>query len=184
MVGNEGSWARLPWRRIGWAGAATLLTLPLIAMQFTDEVRWTASDFLFAGAVLGGVGGLLELAARKSGRAAYRIAAAVALAIGLFSIWLTGAVGIIGSENEPANLLYLVVLIAALAGAFVARFQPEGMARAMVVAAALEAMVPPAAAFLWPAARASIWQREVFVLTGAFVAMWLLSAAMFRKAAA
>ncbi|WP_395673397.1 hypothetical protein [Phenylobacterium sp.] len=183
MTAAQGSRRNIPWRLIGWGAAAVLLATPLVAMRFTDEVNWTASDFLFMGMLFGVIGGLLELAVRKSGRAAYRLGVAVALAIAFFSIWLTGAVGIIGSENETANLLYLAVLVAALAGAFVARFQPEGMARAMVVAAVAELIVPPAAAIFWPEAREAIWRREVFVLTGGFVFLWLVAAALFRKAA-
>ena len=35
-----------PWRFVGWGIAASLLLLPLFAMQFTPEVNWTASDFI------------------------------------------------------------------------------------------------------------------------------------------
>ena len=54
-----------------------ILLLPLVAMQITDEVDWGLADFAVAGALLGGTGLLLELAARKPGSIAYRAAAAV-----------------------------------------------------------------------------------------------------------
>jgi hypothetical protein len=38
-------------RIAAWVGAGALLLVPLIAMAFTDAVRWTASDFIFAGAL-------------------------------------------------------------------------------------------------------------------------------------
>ena len=42
-----------------------LLLIPLIAMQFTDEVNWTLFDFVIAGALLFGTGLLSELIMRK-----------------------------------------------------------------------------------------------------------------------
>ena len=43
---------------------ALLLLLPAIALLFTDEVQWTAGDFLFAAVLLGGTGLLVELVVR------------------------------------------------------------------------------------------------------------------------
>jgi hypothetical protein len=42
------------------------------------------------------------------------------------------AVGIIGSEDNPANLMYGGVLAVGIIGAIIARFEPHGMARALV----------------------------------------------------
>ena len=39
-----GGWVR----PLLWGGAGLLLLAPLVAMQFTREVNWTVSDFLFA----------------------------------------------------------------------------------------------------------------------------------------
>ena len=47
-------------RITGWSFAAGLLALPAIAMQFTDEVNWSGSDFVFAAIMFGTVGGLLD----------------------------------------------------------------------------------------------------------------------------
>ena len=45
-------------RRIaGWSLAAGLLALPAVAMQFTDEVVWTGSAFLFAAIMFTTIGG-------------------------------------------------------------------------------------------------------------------------------
>ena len=44
---------------------AFLLLLPLLAMQFTDEVVWDLADFAVAGALLFGAGLTYELVARK-----------------------------------------------------------------------------------------------------------------------
>lgn len=52
---GEGAWRLNPWRVLGWGTAAALLLTPLIAMRFTSEVNWTASDFALAGVMIGGV---------------------------------------------------------------------------------------------------------------------------------
>ena len=166
-----------------WGGAGLLLLAPLIAMQFTDEVAWTTFDFAFAAGMLGGIGLGLELAVRRTGSAAYRIGAAVALAAAFFLVWITGAVGIIGSERDDANLLYGGVLLAALVGALAARFRPAGLAWAMAAAALAQVMVPVMAWSIWPGSRASLLAPEVLGSTVVFAALWLVSAWLFRKAA-
>ena len=54
-------------------------------MLFTDDVDWSVADFVFAGALLGGTGLLLELAARRPRSIVYR---AAAVAIGVAAIAL------------------------------------------------------------------------------------------------
>jgi hypothetical protein len=81
---------------------ACILLVPLLAMQITDEVDWSPADFAFAGVLLGGTGLLLELAARKPGKPAYR---AAATAIGVAAIVL-GEV-----DDAPGLMLFGGVLI-------------------------------------------------------------------------
>ena len=57
---------------------AFILILPLVAMQFTDEVVWDLADFIVAGALLVGTGLTFELAARMTGNTAYRAAVGLA----------------------------------------------------------------------------------------------------------
>jgi hypothetical protein len=81
---------------------ACILLLPLVAMQVTDEVDWGLGDFVLAGALLGGTGLLLELAARKPGNLAYR---AAATAIGVAAILLGEA------DDAPGLMLFGGLLI-------------------------------------------------------------------------
>lgn len=76
---------------------AFLLLIPFIAMQFTDEVKWTAPDFIVAGVLLLGTGLMCELVMRKVSKTRNRIAICGALLAGLFLIWLELAVGIFGT---------------------------------------------------------------------------------------
>ena len=81
---------------------AFILLVPLMAMQITDEVDWGVFDFVLAGALLGGTGLLLELAARKPGSIAYGVAAT---AIGVAAIVLGEA------DDAPGLVLFGGLLI-------------------------------------------------------------------------
>jgi len=74
-----------------------LLLIPLIAMQFTDEVNWNLFDFIVAGALLLSTGLMCELVIRKINKIKYRIAICVALLIVFLLIWVELAVGVFGT---------------------------------------------------------------------------------------
>ncbi len=76
---------------------ASLLFIPLLAMQFTEEVSWTLSDFVVAGALLMGTGLMVDMVLRKVTQTKYRIALCAALVIGLLLVWAELAVGVFGS---------------------------------------------------------------------------------------
>lgn len=129
------------WRIIGWSVVVAILLAPLIGMQFSDEVAWTLSDFIIAGIMLGGTGLIIELAVRKSRNGSYRVGVAVAVITSLLLLWINGAVGIIGSEDNPLNLMFFFVILVAFLGSILTRFQADGMARTMVAAAVTQAVV-------------------------------------------
>ena len=159
-----------------------MLLLPFLAMQVTDEVDWDGTDFIVFGAMLVAAGGTFELAARMTGNNAYRAAVGVALAATFILIWINLAVGIIGTEDNRANLMYGGVLAVGIITAVIARFQPHGMARALVATALAQALVAVIAIF---AGLGLPWSGslELLVLNGFFAALWLLSAWLFWKAA-
>lgn len=168
----------LPWRWIGWGGAIALLAIPLL-LQFP----WTASDFIFAAAVFAIVGGTFELAVRKSGNKWYRGGVAVALATSFLLVWINGAVGIIGDEDNPANMMFVVVILMAIAGAIASRFEAAGMARAMFVAVAAEALIAVIVVANGLGATEPPGFPGVPILVLGFAGMWGLSGLLFRKAA-
>ena len=170
-------------RLIGWTAVAGLLIAPAIAMRFTDEVQWTTSDFVFAGVVLVGAGGIGELAVRASRDWSYRIGAGLAVLASVLLLWINGAVGIIGSEDHPANLLYLAVILAAFVGAVAGRFRADGLALSMVSAAWIQALIGVLAVLRGWGEGSEAWPRPVIVLSIVFCLIWLASAALFRRAA-
>jgi len=168
---------------------AFLLLLPWVAMQFSDQVKWGPADFVMAGALLMGTGFTYELVAKKGGTFAYRAAVGVALITALLLVWINLAVGIIGDEDNPANLMYLGVLVVGLIGTAVARLEKRGMARALFSMALVQAMVPVIALKVWtPSAPsgASSWGSAgvagVFGLNAVFVLLFAGSALLFRRA--
>jgi len=74
-----------------------LLLIPLIAMQFTDEVDWSPFDFIVMGILLLGTGLLCELVMRKIKKIEYRIAIVGVVLIAFLLIWAELAVGIFGT---------------------------------------------------------------------------------------
>lgn len=74
-----------------------LLSVPLIAMQFTDEVNWNTFDFMVAGILLMGTGLAVELVLRTIRSTQKRILLCGFILFVLFLIWAELAVGIFGT---------------------------------------------------------------------------------------
>jgi hypothetical protein len=170
-----------------WAAVvAAILTIPVIAMRVSDAWNWDLFDFIFAAVVLFGAALAYELVASRGGTAAYRIAVGVSVVTALLLVWINAAVGIIG-DDEAYNLMYFGVLAIGMAGALAARFQPQGMARALF-AMAVAQMLVPLIVLAMPRFRDVLWEPPgiagVFILNAVFAALWLGSAWLFRKAVA
>lgn len=85
-------------RLIGILGTiAVLLCIPLVAMQLTNEVNWTFSDFVIAGGLLLGTGLFIEAVTRTIKDKRTRIGITVAILIVLALVWAELAVGIFGT---------------------------------------------------------------------------------------
>jgi hypothetical protein len=170
-----------PWRLAGWGLAASLLILPAVAMNFTPEVKWTVSDFMVMGMMIGCIGLGLELAVRATSDSRYRGGAAFALLTGFLVTWANGAVGIIGNEANPANLMFFGVIAIAIAGSFLSRFKAPGMARTMSVAALGQFGVPLIAMAIW-SPPIDMGLAMTLLFNSIFAGMWLLAAWLFHRA--
>ncbi|MEJ8575059.1 hypothetical protein [Microbaculum marinum] len=174
-------------RRIAlWALAvAAILAVPLVATQVSDDWRWGPFDFVFAAVLLFGAAITYEALAGVGGTGAYRVAVALSVATALLLVWLNAAVGIIADDGLFA-VMYLGVLAIGVIGALVARLRPPGMARACLAMAIAQLLVPAVVAAL-PALRPALTEPPgvvgVFALNTVFVALWLLSAWLFRRSA-
>lgn len=160
-----------------------LLMIPFLAMRLTSEVVWTLSDFVVAGGLLFGAGLSFELLVRRAeGSAAYRAAAGIAVGAALLLVWANLAVGIIGSEDHPANVLYFGAVAVGVVGAVLARLQPRGMALAMLTTALCLAVIGGLAVSpVWRQRGGSTY--EILLITAFFMALFAGSAWLFWRAA-
>ena len=173
---HGGARRRNRWSLAIWGTAACLLLLPAIAMRFPGSgVDWDARDFIVMGAMFAIACGSYELATRLSDSVAYRAGAGIAIVTAFLTVWVNLAVGMLGSEQNPANLLFGGVLAIGIVGALVARFRPRGMVLAMHATATAQGAMALYALLGGYA--------EVTLHIGMLVIPWLLSAQLFRKAA-
>ena len=122
--------------------------------------------------------------ASRPGHVPYRLGVAVALAASFLEIWINLAVGIVGSEDNPVNQGFYLVVAAAAACAFTARLRADGMARAMLAVAGLQALLAAAIATAPSTARIDpMAPIGVLALSGGFAALWLVAAALFHRSA-
>lgn len=158
-----------------WGGTASLMIVPILVEDQFVAANRDHGDFIFLAILVTGVGAIYELAAKTSGRRTYRTALGIAIAAVLLEAWINLAVGIIGSEDNPANLIYAGVIAVALCGAIAARFRAAGMAFAMLAAAIAQFL-----AFIAAMIAGLGFTGPITVF---FCALWLISAWLFRRAA-
>jgi hypothetical protein len=171
-------------RAAAWGGAALLFLVPVAAQQLSDGMAWTAFDFTFWGVMLAFAVGAFELTMRASPSWSYRFGAATAFGAAFLLVMATGAVGVIGSEDHPGNLLYHAVLALGLGGAFAADYKPRGMARAMVASAAGTVLVGVlAVSGGWGEGMEPNWLAAIVGATVFFGGAWLAAAWLFQRAA-
>ena len=159
------------WRRIGRMFGWGMAALLLLALHLFGP-PWTPPDLILASLLLGMIGLGLEFIFHRPGLP-YRLGAALAAVAALLTFWVNGGVGMIGSEDNGYNLLFLGVPAVALVGAVLARLRPAGLAWAMLAAAAAQVVL--GAGGLPADLRGGIFSM-------AFGALWVLAAAAFRKA--
>ena len=112
---------------------------------------------------------------------AYRGACGLAFLAAFLIVWMNLAVGIIGEPDDLANLMYVAVLAIGAVGALIGRFRAGAMARAMFAVAGALALVTAITlvAQLGIPPGKPMW---VFVVNGLFIALFVGSGLLFRRA--
>lgn len=118
---------------------------------------------------------------RVSGRLAYRLALGAAASSALLLVWLSLGVGLIGADGDPDNRMYLRTVAVGLLGALVVRLRARGMAL-VTLGTALAVAGIGAYAIVGDLGRPYSGPLELALLNGFFVAAFLGSAALFRRA--
>jgi hypothetical protein len=116
-------------------------------------------------------------------KTAYRVAALIALGTALLLVWGVSAMGVIGAEGDPFDLLYIAVLAVGLIGAVLVRFRPDGMVLVLVAMAATQALIALIGLAVGKQDVPVSSVAEILYLNGFFVALFLGSAWLFRHAA-
>lgn len=166
---------QFPRRPTVWVGVAGLMLLPVLPERIGGDAAWEPGNFMFLGILFLAAAAAFEVALRTPSRLAYRVAAGIAASAALLQIWINLAVGIIGSEDDPANAIYLGVLAVGVLGPIIARFQARGMCQAMMAAAFAQLL-----ALLVALAAGLGFTGPITVF---FTTLWLTSAWLFRRAA-
>lgn len=160
-----------------------ILMVPLVAMQFSDEIDWKVGDFIVVGALVFGTGLSYKLLTRNAPNITYRAAISLALGTALFMVWANLAVGLIGSGPHPGNLMYAGVLFVVVCGIILSRFRAGGMERAMyaaTIALALHAVIALLAGMHhYPGSSVT----EILSVNAFFAGLFFISGLLFRNAA-
>jgi hypothetical protein len=161
---------------------AAVLAVPALAMAFkigvpdpgqgTGGVNWRPMDFATMGVLILGAGLLFEYASSRGGSVAHKAATGIAVLAGLGLIWVNLAVGMM--DVEPGNLMYVLVLVVALVGAAIGRFEPREASIAMFATAAAHLVV---AAIALTFGLGPTLPADAF-----FIAAWVASGLLFRQA--
>lgn len=160
-----------------------LLLIPFIAMFVTDEMNWSAADFVVAGVLVFSAGIIYEWLSTKGSSIIHRTAVALAVITSLGLLWVNLAVGLIGNENNPANTLYLGVIAIGLIGLIVARFKTRALQYVLYAMAIAQAAVPVIAYFIWkPQFVSAINIVQVIGVNTFFVLLFAVSGLLFRQA--
>jgi hypothetical protein len=160
-----------------------LLAVPLMAMLLKIKGwAWGPFDFIAAWVLMSGAGFAYAWITRRTIHLAYQLATGLALATGFLLVWINGAVGLIGSEDNPANAMYGGVLLIGLIGAGLARLEPYGMAGTLFAMSLAQLLVPVIALIFWrPDFSPGV--LPVFGLNAGFACLFAGSALLFRHAA-
>lgn len=125
--------------------------IPLMAMLFRVEGwAWSVADFVVSWILIAGFVLAYRLVSARATSWAYRFATGIGLTTGLLLIWINGAVGLIGSEDNPANVLYAGVLGVGVIGAVIGRLEPRGLEKTLYAMAIAQLAVPVLAVAFWP----------------------------------
>ena len=170
-------------RLIIWTIVIVLILILLIVMQFSNEINW--SETLAYSIILLIAGGLYELYQwLKKQSKMYRIARYIGLFWIFFLGRVSGAIGIIGSENNPANIMYRAIPGIIIIGSLISQFKPYWMAFTLFITAFVQILVPIIALFIWPSkvSWGEAWVIGVFILNSIFSLIFIISALLFLRA--
>jgi len=157
-----------------------ILSIPLIAMQFTQEVDWGVADFIVMGILIFSMAFAYVLLARYAPNFIHRAAIGSAIGTTFFMVWANIAVGLIGAGPHAGNLMYIGVVAVVIIGTYFSRFTANGMELAMFGAALSLVLVAVIAllANMQSYPQSSI--TEIISVNAFFALLYCISGLLFR----
>ena len=113
----------------------------------------------------------------------YRLGVGLAIAGLALLLWGVMAMGVIGMEGDPFDLLYFAVLAVGILGSVIVRFEPSGMVRVLLAMAAAQAAITVIALLVGKQESPVSSVAEIVGLNAAYVGLYLAAAWLFRRAA-
>lgn len=99
-------------------------------------------------------------------------------------IWVNGAVGIIGSPDNPANLMFAGIIMIVAGGALISRFNSRGLALTCLTAAAAHVVIALTALITQAGSGSDIWPVDALGASAIFILIWLSAAGLFWRSGA
>jgi hypothetical protein len=161
---------------------ALLLMLPLIAMQFTNEVDWSPFDFMVMGALLFGTGVSFVVVISFATNLIHKAAIAMAVGSTFFLIWANLAVGLIGGGPNLGNLMYLGVIAVIIIGSIRVGFSASGMEKVMYLTAGTLVLVAAIALITGMDQYPGSSVNEIIGVNGMFALLFAIAGSLFHYA--
>jgi len=157
-------------------GALGVLMVPAVASRVVAGWHWSPGAFVFVYVLFFATGLAYALIARRMGAWTYKAGVGLALAAG-FGLGWSNMVHVADSEN-PANLVYYIVLAVGAVGAWLARLEARGLARTLFAMGATLALI----ALILPSGAPPDLARNMAIGHGVLVALFTASGLLFRNA--
>jgi len=157
-----------------------ILFIPLIAMQFTQQVDWSVGDFLVIGILIFSMALAYVLLARYAPNFIHRAAIGSAIGTTFLLIWANLAVGLIGAGPHAGNLMYIGVVAFVIIGTYLSRFTARGMELTMFCAALSIVLVVVIALLANMQSYPNSSVAEIISVNAFFAFLYCISGLLFR----
>ena len=138
-------------------------------------------DMLIAFSILGTLCLFTAVLVWKFVKSSFSAGVAVAIVNIVLLFWISGAVGIIGSEDNPANLMYGIVFGIVVIGTLIAWGRAQWLKWVMGLAGVSQAGICMIALIGEMGVDGASWPYDVIVLTAFFTSVWFVSAFLFSR---
>lgn len=144
-------------------------------------MNWTLFDFVVAGGLLTATLMAGWVIFRRGHSAAHRLAGGLAALGALVMVWANGAVGLVSTPDDSANLLLLGVLPIGLMIAVIERFRAEGLVRGFAVMAVLQLAAGITIFAMGWGADGAAWPFDLLGVTLVYAGLWGACAWLMRR---